>query len=183
MVSWQAFPSLPPSAPLAFPSRPKPPFPSLSNACHAGYTKIWKKNQQNGGRISQEALRVPIPLQWGRFLRGGLISGRPANRFGMNAKLLRGVVSLISTPNDDLNTAFHIVVSLRRSCRNNAPPRSSREKLQLDSVVSLRVKSLSLTRKEYAICRSPPQIEAYSPGTRSLKIYLSATSDRNEIEI
>ena len=36
MVSWQAFPSLPPPslppcAPLPFPSRPKPPFPSLSN--------------------------------------------------------------------------------------------------------------------------------------------------------
>ena len=101
----------------------------------------------------------------------------------MNAKLLRGVVSLISTPNEDLNTAFHNVVSLRGSCRNNALPRSSREKLQLDSVVSLRVKSPSLTRKEYAICRSPPQIEAYSPGTRSLKIYLSAISDRNETEI
>ena len=25
-------------APLAFPSRPKSPFPSLSNACHAGYS-------------------------------------------------------------------------------------------------------------------------------------------------
>ena len=29
--------SLPPRAPLAFPSRQKPPFPSLSNACHADY--------------------------------------------------------------------------------------------------------------------------------------------------
>ena len=29
--------SLPPRAPLAFPSRPKPLSPSLSNACHAGY--------------------------------------------------------------------------------------------------------------------------------------------------
>ena len=40
MVSWQAFPSLPPRAPLAFPSRPKPPFLSLSNACHAGYPMV-----------------------------------------------------------------------------------------------------------------------------------------------
>ena len=47
MVSWQAFPSLLPRAPLAFLSRlnlpfPKLPFPSLSNACHAGYpyTKV-----------------------------------------------------------------------------------------------------------------------------------------------
>ena len=39
MVSWQAFPSLPPCAPLAFLSRLKLPFPSLSNACHAGYNK------------------------------------------------------------------------------------------------------------------------------------------------
>ena len=42
MVSWQAFPSLLPRAPLAFLSRPKLPFlklpfPSLSNASHAGY--------------------------------------------------------------------------------------------------------------------------------------------------
>ena len=43
MVSWQAFPSLLPRAPLAFLSQlklffPKLPFPSLANACHAGYT-------------------------------------------------------------------------------------------------------------------------------------------------
>ena len=37
MVSWQAFPSPPPRAPLAFLSHLKLPFPSLSNACHAGY--------------------------------------------------------------------------------------------------------------------------------------------------
>ena len=80
------------------------------------------------------------------------------------------------------HTAFHNVVSLRGSSRT-ALPRSSREKLQLDSVVSLRVKSLSLTRKEYAIYTSPPQIEAYSLGTRSVKRYLSAISDRNETEI
>ena len=36
MVSWQAFSSLPPRAPLAFLSHLKLPFPSLSNACHAG---------------------------------------------------------------------------------------------------------------------------------------------------
>ena len=85
--------------------------------------KSEKKNQQNGGRISQEALRVPIPLQWGRFLRGGLISGRPANRFGMNAKLLRGVVSLISTPNDDLNTAFYDRCSKpARELQKQCPP-------------------------------------------------------------
>ena len=46
MVSWQAFPSLLPSlrAPrvsLVFPSCPKPPFLSFSNARHAGY---WQAN-------------------------------------------------------------------------------------------------------------------------------------------
>ena len=40
MVSWQAFPSLPPRAPLAFLSHLKLPFPSLSNACHAGYMQV-----------------------------------------------------------------------------------------------------------------------------------------------
>ena len=29
-----------------FPSRPKPPFPSLSNACHAGYYSLKKKKSQ-----------------------------------------------------------------------------------------------------------------------------------------
>ena len=38
MVSWQAFPSLPSSSRAPRVSlAPKPPFPSLSNACHAGY--------------------------------------------------------------------------------------------------------------------------------------------------
>ena len=41
MVSWQAFPSLPLRAPLAFLSHLKLPFPSLSNACHAGYRDQW----------------------------------------------------------------------------------------------------------------------------------------------
>ena len=41
MVFLQAFPSLPPRALLAFLSRQKLPFPSLSNACHAGYYNIY----------------------------------------------------------------------------------------------------------------------------------------------
>lgn len=40
-----------------------------------------------------------------------------------------------------------------------------------------------LTRKEYAICRSPPQIEAYSVGTRSVRRDLNAISDRKKTEI
>ena len=45
MVSWQAFPSLPPWVPLAlaFLSRLKLPFPPLSNTCHAGYHTAWSK--------------------------------------------------------------------------------------------------------------------------------------------
>ena len=49
MVSWQAFPSLPPRAPLAFLSHLKLPFPSLSNACHAGYGLWGKKSQRDLG--------------------------------------------------------------------------------------------------------------------------------------
>ena len=41
MVFLQAFPALPPRPPLAFLSRQKLPFPSLSNACHAGYYSIY----------------------------------------------------------------------------------------------------------------------------------------------
>ena len=41
MVFLQAFPALPPRAPLAFLSRQKLPFPSLSNARHPGYYNIY----------------------------------------------------------------------------------------------------------------------------------------------
>ena len=42
MVFLQAFPARPPPrAPLAFLSRQKLPFPSLSNACNAGYYNIY----------------------------------------------------------------------------------------------------------------------------------------------
>ena len=46
-----------------------------------------------------------------------------------NTKLLRGVISPISTRNNYLNTVFDEVVSLCESCRNNALPRSPRENL------------------------------------------------------
>ena len=91
--------------------------------------------------------------------RGRVISGRLANtyasRFGKNTKLLRGVIGLTSIPNDYLYTVFDDVVSLCGSRSNNALPWSPREKLQL----FLRVKSPA---QEYAICRSPCQIETYS---------------------
>ena len=63
---------------------------------------------------------------------------------------MRGFVGLISTPNDDLNTVFYDVVSLRGSC-----PRSSLEELRLDSIVSLRVKSLSLQEKNMLFVDHP----------------------------
>ena len=46
-----------------------------------------------------------------------------------NTKLLRGVISPISTRNNYLNTVFDEVVSLCESCRNNALPWSPRENL------------------------------------------------------
>ena len=42
-------------------------------------TQLWSElsveKRQNGGRLIQKALRVPLPLQWSRFLRGGDGSG------------------------------------------------------------------------------------------------------------
>ena len=99
------------------------------------------EKRQNGGRLSQNALGVPLPLQRSRFLRA--ILGRLANRFGSrfwkNPKLLRGVIGPISTPNDYLNTVFNDidVISLCESCRNNAhgPHRKSLNLLQFSPCV------------------------------------------------
>ena len=48
--------------------------------------------------------------------RGRVISGRLANtlasRFGKNIKVLRGVIGLVSAPNDFLYTVFDDVISL-----------------------------------------------------------------------
>ena len=60
MVSWQAFPSLPPRAPLAFLSHLKLPFPSLSNACHAGYRRSKGKGKGTLGRETTGALRALV---------------------------------------------------------------------------------------------------------------------------
>ena len=53
--------------------------------------------------------------------RGQVISGRLANRlgnrFGMNTKLLLGVIGPISLPNDYLNMVFDDVGSLCWSCK------------------------------------------------------------------
>ena len=73
-----------------------------------------------------------------------LSGNRFKSRFGTNTKLLLGVIGPISTLNVHLNT-----VSLRGSCRNNALPRSPREKLQLVRclILSMGVKSLSLQER------------------------------------
>ena len=46
-----AFPSLPPS------SRPKPPFPSISNACHAGY-QVWTQETHVKAKKKWSAVHV-----------------------------------------------------------------------------------------------------------------------------
>ena len=86
MASLQAFPSLLlPRAPLAFLSRlklpfPKLPFPSLSNACHAGYRCVkcalsWAAilkfavSVKSGTKISASSpgsSRFPMRRLWGR---------------------------------------------------------------------------------------------------------------------
>ena len=97
-----------------------------------------------------ECFACPTPLSMRPIFVGRrrVTSGRLANRFksrfGTNTKLLRGVIGPISKLKVHLNTA-----SLRGSCRNNALPRSPREKLQLVRclILSMGVKSLSLQER------------------------------------
>ena len=71
MVSWQAFPSLLPRAPLAFLSRPKLPFlklpfPSLSNASHAGYVKRYMTKRWFSrivGPLGRSYVKVALKLK------------------------------------------------------------------------------------------------------------------------
>ena len=120
-----------------------------------------------------EGVACPTPSSVGPIFagRGWVILGRLANkfrsRFGTNTKLFRGVIGPISALNDYLNAVFDDVISLCGSCSNNALPRSQRKMLQLVVILSLRVISLSLTMKEYAICKSLRQIETYSPAMDS----------------
>ena len=58
-------------------------------------------------------------------------------------------------PNDYLSTVFDDVVSLGGSCRNNFLPPSSREKLQLVTILSLRVKILSLQERDVQFVNRP----------------------------
>ena len=85
-----------------------------------------------------------------------------SSRFGTSTKLFRGVIGPISTPNDSLNAVFDDIISLCGSCRNNALPRSPREKLQLVAILLPACDRSFLTIKEYAICRSPHHTGTYS---------------------
>ena len=82
-----------------------------------------------------EDFACPIPpVNGANFVgREWVISGHLANRFGSelgtSTKLMHGVIDLTSTPNDYLNTAFDDDVSLCKSCRKNALPRSAQERL------------------------------------------------------
>ena len=92
----------------------------------------------------------------------GRLTNRFGSRFGTSTKLFRGVIGPISTPNDYLNAVFDDIISLCGSCRNNALPRSPREKLQLVAILLPACDRSFLTIKEYAICRSPHQTGTYS---------------------
>ena len=69
----------------------------------------------------QENFVCPTLASWGWFLCGG--EGHLANRlgswFGMNTKLLRGVIGPIFSLNDYLNTVFDNVVGLQWQLQNN----------------------------------------------------------------
>ena len=80
----------------------------------------------------------------GTGISGRCLTNRFGSRFGTSTKLFRGVIGPISTPNDSLNAVFDDIISLCGSCRNNALPRSPREKLQLVAILSLREIGLSL---------------------------------------
>ena len=94
----------------------------------------------------------------------GRLTNRFGSRFGTSTKLFRGVIGPISTPNDYLNAVFDDIISLCGSCRNNALPRSPREKLQFIAIFlpACACDRSLLTIKEYAICTSPHQTRTYT---------------------
>ena len=99
----------------------------------------------------------------------GCLTNRFGSRFGTSTKLFRRVIGPISTPNDYLNAVFYDIISLCGSCRNNALPRSPREKLQLVAILLPACDTSFLTIKEYAICRSPHHTGTYSLAMDSQK--------------
>ena len=80
MVSWQAFPSLLPRAPLPFLSRlklpfPKLPFPSLLNACHASYFNLKNNNSVPFENQSMDLFESANMFTW--FTMSGLETTGP----------------------------------------------------------------------------------------------------------
>ena len=82
-------------------------------------------------RVLPEGFANTIPAWMGPIFvrRGRVISGLLADRFGswfgMNTKLLHGVMGPISTPNGYLNTVFDDAVSLHGSCKTMPSHRST----------------------------------------------------------
>ena len=97
----------------------------------------WRTDLPEGFACPINPSKGPIIARRGRVISGRLANRSGRSRFGTNTKLLCGVIGPISTPNDYLNTVFDDGVRLRGSCRNNALPRSPREKLQLVSLCLL----------------------------------------------
>ena len=101
--------------------------------------KKWVSSTSKKDKMVDGAPRNPPSLHGADSCVEG--EGHLANRleswFGMNTKLLRGVIGPIFTLNDYLNTVFDSVVGLRGSCKIILP----REKFDLkifDHVVSLK---------------------------------------------
>ena len=130
----------------------------------------WRMDLPLGFACPINPSKGPIITRKGRVISSHGLANRFRIRFGTNPKLLCGVIGPISTPNNYLNTVFDDVVRLRGRCRNNALPRSPREKLQLvslacyNSVAACEKSFLTITRKEYDLCRSPYQMKTYSLG-------------------
>ena len=106
-------------------------------------------------RVGTGFLRVPSKQIWKLIV--------------MNTKFLCGVIGPIFKPNDDLNTVFYDVVSLRKELQNSPPPPptgSPQEKLQLVAILSPCVWKVFPYNKGiyrvYAICRLLHEIETYS---------------------
>ena len=117
--------------------------------------------RQNGGQLTQKALRVPFPLQWGRYLRGGDRSFQVVWRTDLEVNLER-----TQHYYTDLLALYlpRMIISIQYSmmllacvgvAKTMPPPRSPREKLQLVAILSLRVNSLSLQERNMLFVDRP----------------------------
>ena len=120
------------------------PWPPIMDwAFSVGKKKNKKADRSPRGRYVSHFNRADF-FGEGTGISGRCLTNRFGSRFGTSTKLFRAVIGPISTPNDSLNAVFDDIISLCGSCRNNALPRSPREKLQLVAILSLRVTGLSL---------------------------------------